>query len=86
MRKDSYEAKHYAWLRELVDWLKDGPCTDCGQQYPPFVMAYHHRDPAAKEFTVGLGVGMRLAWYRIVNEVAKCDLICANCHRIRTHN
>jgi hypothetical protein len=68
-----------AWLVEQ----KAKPCADCEGCFPSPVMEYHHRDPAKKSFTVGMNLGASRV--RLVAEIAKCDLICANCHRIRTH-
>src|SRR5881296_437572 len=68
--------------RLLVDELKSCPCSDCGVQHPPYVMQFDHRDPATKEFSVGKLI--TLSWGRILKEVAKCDVVCANCHAERT--
>lgn len=67
----------------FVASLKEStPCTDCKRFYPSFVMDYDHlRD---KVMPVS-----RLAKYgalsRIKEEIAKCELVCSNCHRMRTH-
>src|SRR4029077_18283035 len=70
-------------LKKLqLDALKTGPCLDCGQLYPPYVMDWHHRDPSTKVAKVA----PMLAYYKwpvIMAEIAKCDLLCSNCHRIR---
>jgi hypothetical protein len=69
-----------AWLRSL----KAGkPCTDCGRVYPPQVMQWDHKPGFDK-----LGDVSEDFWGRsreeVVAEIAKCDLVCANCHTIRT--
>ena len=69
--------------RDLIDRLKDQPCMDCWERYPSFVMQFDHRDPATKLFNVGSMLSE--SQERIATEVAKCDVICANCHAIRTH-
>lgn len=61
---------------------------DCGQSLPTFCMDFDHRDPESKSFDVARK--MRSAYspeaQRVVEaEIAKCDLVCANCHRIRTN-
>jgi predicted HNH restriction endonuclease len=43
-------------------------------------LEFHHRDPATKDFAIG---GFSGSLKRLVSEALKCDLICANCHRIR---
>lgn len=62
--------------------LKENPCTDCGGSFPHYVMEFDHRDPSQKEFTIGGNISK--SWKAILGEISKCDLVCANCHRIRT--
>lgn len=57
-----------------------GKCVRCGYDKHPAALAFHHRDPFQKEFTIG-SVANR-AWNVIVLELDKCDLLCANCHCI----
>lgn len=70
-------------VREFLTELKNKPCQDCGINYPHYVMDFDHRGD--KKF------GLNIASWRVksrkvlLEEVAKCDLVCANCHRIRTH-
>lgn len=73
-----------AVVRRIIKAAKDGPCTDCGVQYPPFVMDFDHRDPRRKRFTIG---HMYRTWKtsEVLAEIRKCDVVCSNCHRIRTH-
>lgn len=68
--------------RELIKRLKAKPCADCGVQYPHYVMDFDHRDPAIKLFTIGPKKTCQID--RLLAEIAKCDLVCANCHRERT--
>lgn len=63
--------------------LKGGKCAACGGQFPHFVYDLHHRDPSTKE--VNMTDLQDKRWERIVREVEKCDLLCANCHRIAHH-
>lgn len=66
--------------------LNVGRCLDCGLKCDEtnwFVFDLDHRDPSLKEFTISQkkhGVSIP----RLLNEIAKCDLVCANCHRHRT--
>lgn len=69
--------------RELIVAAKTTPCADCGQTYPPYVMDLDHRDSGTKTAAVGTMVSYSPA--RLVEEIAKCDVVCANCHRVRTH-
>ena len=68
---------------ELLRALKSKPCMDCGQKYPSYVMDFDHRPGTEKKFGLK-NMGARSV-ETILAEVAKCDLVCANCHRERTH-
>lgn len=72
-------------LREILNTIKAQPCQDCKIQYPTYVMDFDHRDPTTKLFNVG-HVSRAGSVKKLLEEVAKCDLVCSNCHRIRTHN
>ncbi len=68
-------------------WLqKDKPCTDCGVKYQPWIMHFDHLDATEKEKDVSKLAGNRAAnKNRILAEIAKCELVCANCHADRTY-
>lgn len=67
-----------------ADSLKNMPCADCGQTFPPVAMDWDHLPQYEKEMTVSVMVNRRLTKDRILGEIAKCELICSNCHRVRT--
>jgi len=73
-------------IRDEVRAYKESkPCMDCGVSYPYFVMDFDHRDPTEKEYN--LAAIIRSGSYkRIWSEIEKCDVVCANCHRLRTHS
>jgi hypothetical protein len=69
--------------REAIRKLKSKPCMDCGVQYPYYVMDFDHKgDKVAKVSFLSKGAPMEV----VLKEIAKCDLVCANCHRIRTYS
>ena len=69
--------------RKWLDSLKENkPCLDCGLIYPSYVMDFDHK--REKEFTISEAI-RRHSRERILKEIEKCDLVCANCHRIRTY-
>ena len=73
-------------LAEFVISLKKKPCMDCGVEYPHFVMDFDHRDKNQKLSSVSEMVSLHMySKEKILKEVEKCDLICSNCHRIRTY-
>jgi hypothetical protein len=59
-------------------------CADCGYKKHPRALDFDHRPGEVKLFTIGNH--MDSAWKKIEAEIAKCDVVCANCHRIRTFN
>lgn len=71
--------------KQIYKDLKTGPCTDCGQIYPPYVMDFDHRDPETKVFNVATWTATRWSLVRLAREIAKCDLVCSNCHRERSY-
>jgi len=67
-----------------LDQIKNAPCTDCGEKYPPYVMDFdHRRDVKCKDISRML---QSSPWAETLKELEKCDLVCANCHRLRTWN
>jgi hypothetical protein len=75
------QQRYVAWL----DSLKEGrPCADCGQVYPPYVMEWDHLPGVEKTLVLGNTRGSAHGKERILAEIAKCELVCANCHRERT--
>jgi len=54
-------------------------CKGCQKRFPTYILEFHHRVPADKVFTVLGGIGRK--WESLVEEIKKCDLLCANCHR-----
>ena len=71
-------------LREFIKELKAQPCTDCGNSYPYYVMDFDH-SVGEKTMVVSLMAHRGWSKERILEEVDKCELVCANCHRERTH-
>ncbi len=73
-------------LREWVNHFKeDLPCGDCGRYLPPYVMDFDHRSGETKIGNISRLIGDGRSLTVIQTEIDKCDLVCANCHRIRTH-
>ncbi len=69
---------------EWLDELKIHPCLDCNRSFPPECMDFDHREPKDKLFDLSGAIAGGTSIALITAEIAKCDLICANCHRIRT--
>lgn len=68
--------------RLWINSFKEKPCMDCGGIYDTECMDFDHREGETKAFNVG--TARNLSKRRVMEEIAKCDLVCANCHRLRT--
>jgi hypothetical protein len=69
--------------KKIIQEAKSVPCVDCGGSFPWYCMDFDHRPGEVKSFGVS-----GLYWKSsgaVRAEIAKCDIVCANCHRIRTH-
>lgn len=69
--------------RAFIRQVKQEPCTDCGGRFPWYVTEFDHRDGRGDGPTIAQMTSASLV--RLREEMAKCDLVCANCHRVRTH-
>ena len=76
--------EHRSRNRELYRQSKEGkPCARCGGVFPQVVMDYDHLDPKTKRMCVAQMLGY--SWADIQSEINKCELLCSNCHRIKTY-
>ena len=68
--------------RRLLAYLLEHPCTDCGESDVAVLEFDHLRDKVAN-----ISLMIRWCpWRAIEAEIAKCDVVCANCHRRRTYS
>jgi hypothetical protein len=80
--KAEYQAKRHRERRKILDVLRDNPCVDCDGEFPIECMEFDHvpeRGPKIANVATLVGSPRRF-----LEELAKCDLVCANCHKIRT--
>lgn len=70
--------------RTALREIKDIPCKDCNTPYPYYVMQFDHREPSTKLFDIGTEFAS-YSWDVVLKEIEKCDVVCANCHSIRSH-
>lgn len=69
--------------RAFMNQQKSAPCSDCGVSYPPYVMDFDHvRWPKTDDVAAMVG---QVSLQTLKDEIAKCEVVCANCHRERTH-
>lgn len=70
-------------IREYVKAKKAVPCVDCNQSYPWYVMDFDHVR-GEKKFNLSRSTSRFASTVAMDEEIAKCDVVCANCHRART--
>lgn len=68
--------------RALVKAFKEKPCTDCGVSYPYYVVDSDH---VRGEKVGNISSMINRPLHILKAEIAKCDNVCSNCHRERTH-
>lgn len=80
----SRAGKNYYHKRvEYVNRIKAQPCADCGIQYHPMAMDFDHvPERGKKEFCISIKK-INVTLEKLDAEIAKCDVVCATCHRLR---
>jgi hypothetical protein len=76
--------KLHTTLEELHIYKEKHGCADCRNRFPHYVLEFDHKPGKNKidvVYRVLRAFGPDAAWL----EVAKCDVVCANCHKIRTY-
>lgn len=94
MRKDrdtiekrrAERANQKAKIHGIIRKAKSVPCADCKVQYPYYVMQFDHLPGTShsKEFKLGLR-SQNVSVSKVVAEIAKCEVVCANCHAERSY-
>ena len=78
-----YRATYTRLRREKVRLIREhkakSGCVRCGEKHIA-CLEFHHRDPSDKEVTLGSRAG-HISNEKLLAEIAKCDVLCANCHR-----
>lgn len=70
--------------QRIVNELKQSPCLDCGERFPSVCMDFDHVR-GEKRIGIAKMVVQTFSVENLLEEIAKCELVCSNCHRIRTH-
>ena len=69
---------------QKLNEIKSQPCVDCGGTFPPCAMDFDHITDD-KVHNISWLINNR-SWAAVEQEIAKCELVCANCHRVRTQD
>lgn len=67
--------------RFVYEYLTSHPCVDCGETRPECLDFDHLRD---KDMAISLMLRNARSIKSIQKEIEKCEIRCANCHRIKT--
>jgi len=68
------------WAVYLIEYFRENPCVDCGET-DPVVLEFDHLSDKVFNISKGLRDRSRTS---VLEEIAKCEVVCANCHRRRT--
>lgn len=68
----------------ILDYKLQHPCLDCGETNP-IVLEFDHISDNKVDSVVQLAL-KPCSLNTLIKEIKKCEVVCANCHRIRTHN
>lgn len=76
------------WKRHFSEWymsLKNGLCADCGESFHPVCMQWDHLPEFTKTSNLSDLYGKKNK-KMILEEIQKCELVCSNCHALRTYH
>lgn len=79
--KQAIRDRNRRWLDDFKAKLS---CVNCGEA-DPCCLDFHHREPEGKERALSDAIRRGWSIERLLEEVAKCDVLCANCHRKAHH-
>lgn len=79
VREHQTKAKEF-----FVEYKRGLNCQECGENHIA-CLDFHHKNPDEKEFEISQRYGTKSIEI-IMNEIAKCDVLCANCHRKLHYN
>lgn len=86
--KDEVLAASRARYKENLEYVSNikstTPCADCKKIYDPICMDFDHLDPSIKLNKISELIKGHLK--NVIDEMAKCEIVCSNCHRIRTRD
>ena len=82
--KEEYQERARKRKAAVREWLWDDKsklkCNRCPEDHPA-CLEFHHKDPNKKEINVSAAISNRWSPNRILKEIAKCEVLCSNCHQ-----
>jgi len=79
--------RHRVEVIAVVHAYKENhPCSDCQQSFPHYCMDFDHIEERGKKTQdISKMLSNCVSLPRVLKEIEKCDVVCSNCHRIRSH-
>lgn len=82
--REANVTNRYKKYRLLIEYLLENPCVDCGETNILTLDFDHVRGNKSHNIS-SMAATLGFSWEKIKLEVEKCEVRCANCHRIKTH-
>ena len=79
-KKEKQHKRRFGNAKLLYKYKLEHPCIKCGET-DPIVLEFDHRDPSKKCFNITRGCADGKNFDLVLEEISKCDVLCANCHR-----
>ncbi len=81
LKNQATKNKRFAENRRkwLVEYKKTLKCIRCGESHPA-TLTFHHKNGSEKSFEIGNALKLGVSLKRLLAEIDKCEVICANCH------
>lgn len=73
-------------IQYINECFKSTPCVDCGMIYKPYQTDFDHINSDNKYKCISTMIRDNESIEKIISEISKCELVCANCHKVRTYN
>lgn len=81
-RAAEYKRRQRQVLKGYITQAKATPCKDCGGSFTAPIMEFDHLHNKTRNVSEMVNAAVSL--HTLKEEIAKCEVVCANCHRIRT--
>lgn len=82
-RVNTYQQKIRQEHKELLNSIKNKPCTDCHGWFNPWQMQFDHLPNFKKKFQISQAANRNIK--ALLTEIKKCEVVCSNCHDERTY-
>jgi hypothetical protein len=81
LKKQAEKNKRFAENRRkwLVEYKKTLKCVRCAESHLA-TLTFHHKDNSEKSFEIGNAISLGISLKRLLSEIEKCEVLCANCH------